>query len=472
MYKQQVLIYGAGDAGRMILAELLGRPHEFSVVGFVDDDPHKVGTSIDTVPVIGTSADIIHIIQGRQINRFIIALPSAHTPVINDTARRVLKHFPSLSLQILPSVSRYFTSSLLTELEEGRYAEIINRDEVQCDYTRLAEWYKAKTVVVTGAGGSIGSQLCRMLLRLEITHLVCVGRGENSLYQLRQKISAMSVEIDVSYVVADIKSYESLAMIFRHYPGALLLHAAAHKHVPFMEHNIHEAVYNNVLGSVNVLDAARDAAFSSVVFISTDKAVNPTSIMGTTKRICERLVASYNSDTLVCTSVRFGNVLGSRGSVIPLFAAQIASGGPVTVTDPRIRRYFMTIPEAAMLVLNAALYTQGADICLLEMGEMYTIADIARRMIELSGCVPNEDIDIVFTGLRPGEKLYEELSYEYERLEKTDHPQIHRIAQPDIRFSPEALHTVSTLSGNLFSLSAQKVRTLLSELMLYTPGSL
>ncbi|MFW5808224.1 MAG: polysaccharide biosynthesis protein [Spirochaetota bacterium] len=465
MRKRRVLIYGAGEAGRMVCAELLRRDRDWSVAGFVDDDPGKQGRIFEGVPVIGTGADAPGIIRENSIERLIIALPSVHTPVINRTAESIIREFPDISLQILPSVSRYFSSPIIPELEEGRYTELIDREETSFDYGLLSGFYSGKTVIVTGAGGSIGSQLCRTLLRLKIGRLVCIGRGENSLYMLREKTGEISADCTVEYEIADIKSRPSLERIFSNYPGALLLHAAAHKHVPFMESNIHEAVYNNVLGTVNVLEAARRASFSRTVFVSTDKAVNPSSVMGMTKRVCERITASYSSGSMLCTSVRFGNVLGSRGSVIPLFARQIEAGGPVTVTHPGIRRYFMTIPEAAMLVLNAALYSRGGDICLLEMGKMYQIDGIARRMIELSGHVPDKEIAVSYTGLRPGEKLYEELSYPFETLESTDHPRIKRISAPDIRLTPDETLTLHSLTDSLFTLPDDRLRSLLADLI-------
>ncbi len=465
MKKIRVLVYGAGDAGTLVAGELRKNNNEYEIIGFIDDDPLKQNTTIHGIPVLGGRDCLQKTIESNKIDRFIIAIPSIHTQVINRTAGDVLSAFPDISLQILPPLSRYFTSPIVPELEEGRLAELINREETVFDYDLLTDYYSDRTVIVTGAGGSIGSELCRLLIRLSVKKLVCIGRGENSLYLLKKKLEHFNTDSQIEYCIADIKNREGLRRVFENNSGALLLHAAAHKHVHFMEKNVREAVYNNICGTLHVLEAAQSAHLSSVVFISTDKAVNPASIMGKTKRVCERLMQTYNNETFRCFSVRFGNVLGSRGSVVPLFTEQIANGGPVTVTHPDITRFFMTIPEAAMLVLNAALYSQGGDISVLDMGKQYRVLDIAKRLIRLHGLEVDKDIHIKITGLRPGEKLYEELYYSYELYEPTGHPKISRIVKPDISLSEDQIAQMKQLKWNIFLYSEKKVRTLLQELM-------
>jgi FlaA1/EpsC-like NDP-sugar epimerase len=458
MSKQTVLIYGAGDAGKLISNELSKKSSEIKICGFIDDDEKKIGSVINSYPVLGRGDDILDLIDNHSVNRIIIALPSVHSNVINTAALGIIHAYPDINLEILPSVSRYFESPLLTELEEARYAELIDRDETEFDFELLTEHYQDRTVVVTGAGGSIGSKICLMLLRLGVKKLVCIGRGENSMFDLKNQLGAVNHTTEIVYKIADIKHSNSLASIFEGLQNALLVHTAAHKHVPFMEDNMREAVLNNILGTITLLRCARSAGFSSAIFISTDKAVNAQSVMGITKRVCERVTASFNSSTFCTFSVRFGNVLGSRGSVIPHFLQQIGSGGPLTVTHPEVKRYFMTISEAAMLVLNSSLFASGGELFLLDMGRQYRITDLARRLMELTG---NHDIEIEYTGLRPGEKLTEELSHSYEVCERTNHTKILKISKPELSLNPGDLLVLDDLHHHLFEIPTEKLRSTL-----------
>ncbi|HRX15314.1 MAG TPA: polysaccharide biosynthesis protein [Spirochaetota bacterium] len=420
MNKGAVLIYGAGSAGQSIATELL--ESSITVAGFVDDDSKLIGTSINGIRVLGESKDIEKIVESDNIEQFIVAIPSANTEQINNALYRVLQYDRNINVKILPYVTRFFDSPLINELEDSSYIKLIDRDEITCDTTLLSKEYCGKKILVTGAGGSIGSELCRMLMRLNIDSLICLGHGEGSIYNLSQTMTGFNKKISVSYVIADVRDGSSIDSILKKFKPDVVFHAAAHKHVPLMEFNIREACLNNIGGTSTLLNSSEKNEVKSFVFISTDKAVEPSSVMGATKRAGEILTMSYNTK-MKTSVVRFGNVLGSRGSVIPLFNNQVDRGGPVTITHPEMRRYFMTIPEAALLVIHAAVL-KSHPLYILNMGREYLIKEIAENIIKSKGLTPEIDIKIEYTGLRPGEKLREKLSYDNEKKGETVNPNI------------------------------------------------
>lgn len=429
---KRVLIAGAGDAGALVARELEANPQLGLVpVGFVDDDPVKQGVHIHRYRVLGTREDIPALARELYIDQVLIAMPTAPGDVIRDymavcdragVAVRIVPGMYEL-LQGRPDVRR---------IREVRIEDLLRREPVVTDTAQVAALLKGRRVLVTGAGGSIGSELCRQILRCAPEQLLLMGHGENSIFEiyheLRRSVSGedgASPETALIPIIADVRFDDRLRSIFERYRPEVVFHAAAHKHVPLMEENPEDAISNNVLGTLNVVDASVQYGVTHLVLISTDKAVNPTSVMGATKRVAELIVQDAALQTGRCfVAVRFGNVLGSRGSVVPLFRKQILSGGPVTVTHPDVRRYFMTIPEAVQLVLQAAALGRGGEIFVLDMGEPIRIVDLARDLIRLSGLVPDRDIEIVYTGLRPGEKMFEELFLSGETYTRTRHEKI------------------------------------------------
>ncbi|MCP9439476.1 MAG: polysaccharide biosynthesis protein [Nitrospira sp.] len=424
---RRVLIVGAGNAGEQLVRAMLSDPdYHCRPVAFVDDDPVKRGKHVHGIPVVGTTADVKTAVDRVGAHEIIVAIPSAPTHL----KQKILAASEgcTVPIKILPSVKRLLGDPvLLQQIRPMRLEDLLQREPIQTDCQELHPLIEGKTVLVTGAGGSIGSELCRQIAQYRPESLVLFERYENSLHALLLELRETFPRVGVLPMVGDVTMADRVAEVFRQTDPDLVFHAAAHKHVPLMELNPKEAVRNNVVGTRVVAEAARDSGVNRFVLISTDKAVNPSSVMGATKRIAEHLVQNLNGlGTTVFTVVRFGNVLGSNGSVVPLFAEQIRKGGPVTVTDPEIRRFFMTIPEAVQLVLQASVMGQGGEVFVLDMGEQIKVADLARNMIVLSGLVPGKDIQIVYTGLRPGEKLYEELFEASEQVKPTSHPKIHR----------------------------------------------
>lgn len=420
--KERILIVGAGEAGRILLSEFIRQDRASTVAGFIDDDPSKKGQTYSGKPVFGGRTALESIVKEYSVTRAIIALPSARTDIVKDTVSALLSADPSIAIEILPPFTKYFESSLSTSLQNIKLTDIIEREEYALDIQAIESAIRGKRILVTGAGGSIGSELVRQLSRFSPEKIICVGRGENSIYQLVRSLQDAGLDRTTRHIfrICDVKDERLLSKIFSCYKPQLVFHTAAHKHVPLMEFNEAEAVQNNVGGSRNVLSLAHRYGAEKFVLVSTDKAVNPANIMGATKRITELLAGYFHATTGLHTAVvRFGNVVGSRGSVIPLFRDQIEHGGPVTVTHPEITRFFMTIPEAVLLVLNAAAFSKGGETFVLNMGTQYRIDDIARRMIRLYGLEPDRDIRIEYTGLRPGEKLYEEIVYGMEDLVPT-----------------------------------------------------
>ncbi len=408
-----VIIVGAGDAGVMLLREIIGNAAlTYNVRGFVDDDPRKQNMLLQGVPVIGTRADLPTLIHTLFIEEVLIAIPSASGRAL----REIIETCTTMGVRFktLPSVTDIVDGRVtISDLRAVDITDILRREPVRLDAARIRETVHDRVVLVTGGGGSIGSELCRQLALYGPRELVLVELSEFNVYQIDKELRRKYPGLRIFPYIADIKNESRLRAIFEQHAPTLVFHAAAYKHVPIMERNPVEAVLNNIKGTMNVVHAADKVGCRECVMISTDKAVRPSSIMGATKRAAELYVQAFNTISQTnFISVRFGNVLDSSGSVLPLFKEQIMQGGPVTVTHAEITRYFMLIPEAAQLVLEAGTLGTGGEIFILNMGEPVRILDLARNLIQLMGKQPNVDIDIVFTGLRPGEKLHEELMYE------------------------------------------------------------
>jgi len=421
------LIVGAGDTAKLVAKELIANPRlGFDPVGFVDDDPAKQNHMLLELPILGQLSAIKGLVEQHGISELIIAMPSARGEVVRKVVRAGLDcGIPTLTVPSLPEVISAKTNG--TSLREVEIQDLLRRDPVETDLAAVAELATGETVLVTGAGGSIGSELCRQIARLAPSRVVLVGHGENSIFDVLHELSTDFPDVVFVPVIADIRDRKRIAAIFGVYQPHAVFHAAAHKHVPLMEENVIEAITNNIFGTLNVVDAALSAKCKRFVLISTDKAVRPTSVMGATKRVAELIVqhAALKYDRNF-VSVRFGNVLGSRGSVVPTFLRQIRAGGPVTVTHPEMQRYFMTIPESVQLVLQAGALGRGGEVFLLDMGEPIRIVDIATDLIRLSGLTVGADIEIKFTGMRQGEKLYEEMFFSAENVLTTDHPKVLR----------------------------------------------
>lgn len=419
------LIIGAGDAGATIAREI-ERYHKRSrkVIGFIDDDESKFNRLMGGVRILGNRHDIPSIVKENKVKEIIIAMPS----VTRNEIRNIMEICSPLKCKVntLPGMYQLLDDEVLvSHLHPVSIEDLLERDEVRLDMDVVEHYIRDKVVLVTGAGGSIGSEICRQIMRVGPKQLLLLGHGENSIYLINQELKNISKDGPIIPIIADIRDKQQLDQIFTQYNPQVVFHAAAHKHVPLMEIQPMAAVLNNIYGTRNVADVAGRHGVERFVMISTDKAVNPTSVMGATKRVAEKVIISMNDtyDTKYIT-VRFGNVLGSRGSVIPLFKKQIEAGGPVTVTDPEMTRYFMTIPEASQLVLQAGAMGKGGEVFLLDMGEPVKIIDLARNMIRLSGLEPDKDIHIKITGLRPGEKKYEELLTSEEGTNRTNHTKI------------------------------------------------
>lgn len=424
---RRVLVVGAGNAGELLIRDMLSNTgSHYRPVGLVDDDPVKRKMKIHGVSVEGTIADIPGLARGLVAHEIIVAIPSAST----ELKQRILAASEGCKVPIktLPSVKQLLANpEALRQVRPMSLEDLLQREPIQMDRQELHPLLEGKRVLVTGAGGSIGSELCRQIAQYHPATLILFERYENGLYALDLELRRQFPKVTIIPAVGDVTVLDRVVEVLQQTDPDLVFHAAAHKHVPLMELNPKEAVRNNILGTKVVAEASLASGVDRFVLISTDKAVNPTSVMGATKRIAEDLMQSLShSEGTKFTVVRFGNVLGSNGSVVPLFAEQIRRGGPVTVTHPEIKRFFMTIPEAVQLVLQASLLGQGGEVFVLDMGEQVKVVDLARNMIVLSGLVPDQDIQIVYSGLRPGEKLFEELFEESEQVEPTPHAKIRR----------------------------------------------
>jgi FlaA1/EpsC-like NDP-sugar epimerase len=454
--KQQVLLVGAGMSGSQIVQEARQNPQlNLEIVGFVDDDPTKVGRKVEGIPVLGPCSQMVAIAQRLRVDEVLISMPSASASQIRKLVD--LTCGTSLKLKILPGQAEILRDRRLTpQAREIQIQDILGRPEIKLDFadefnsqfpSARSQIYQ-RTVLVTGAGGTIGSEICRQLARLEPKHLLLLGRGENSIFNIEQELRRDFPNLNATGIIADIRHQARIEQIFKTWQPEIIFHAAAHKHVPLMQHNPTEALENNSLASAHLAQLADICGVKTFVLISTDKAVDPSSFMGLSKRLAELMVKAHarQSQTRFLV-VRFGNVLGSRGSVVPIFQKQIARGGPVTVTDKAMTRYFMTTPEASQLVIQSLAVGQSGQTLILDMGQPVKIFDLAEQMIQLAGFIPEEDIAIQITGLRPGEKLHESLVGSKEQVMLTEHPKIMALCSQ--MPSPQALTEVrSTLSNS------------------------
>ena len=421
--RKHVLIIGAGRAGEM-LARDMRRDDDHVPVGFLDDQANLRGAKVHGLPVLGRIDDLPKIIAALTVDVVIIAIPSANA----EQMRRVVEscEHAGVMFRTLPRLGSMFSAEpTMREVREVAIEDLLGREQISLDWRRISDALAGKTVLVTGAGGSIGSELCRQIARLGPSKLIAFERSEFNLYSIELELRRSSPELNLAAQLGDVTDQAAVDHVLNTHRPQVVFHAAAFKHVPLLQGQPREAVRNNVLGTRTMVLAAERSGCETFVMISTDKAVKPTNVMGATKRVAELLCQALSRRTAMrLITVRFGNVLGSAGSVVPLFQKQIAAGGPVTVTHPEITRYFMTIPEACQLIMQAGVMGKGGEIFVLDMGEPVKIAYLAEQMIRLSGKVPGQDIKIEFTGLRPGEKLYEELFYEQERLNPTGHNKI------------------------------------------------
>lgn len=425
-----VMLIGAGEAGSIILQEFKNSKFvEKEIVCVIDDDPKKWGTFIHGVPVVGGRRKITQSVVRFGIQEIVLAIPTLkpheRKNIINICQQTGCK------MSTLPGIYQLINCDVkVSMLRDVQIEDLLGREAVRTDLESIMSYVKDQKVMVTGGGGSIGSELCRQIADDQPKQLIIIDNYKNAAYELQMELGRKHPELDVIVLIVSVQNRRKIREIFEQYKPDLVFHAAAHKHVPLMEYSPCEAIKNNVFGTMNVASEANRSGVKRMVLISTDKAVRPTNIMGASKRICEMVIQTYNQRSKTeYVAVRFGNVLGSNGSVVPLFKQQIREGGPVTVTHPDIIRYFMTIPEAVSLVLQAGAYAQGGEIFILDMGEPVKILDLAENMIRLSGLVPGEDIEIKFTGLRPGEKLYEELLIDDDNKKETANKRIF-IGQP------------------------------------------
>ncbi len=427
---RNVMVIGAGEAGNAIVKELISSAHlHQNIPCIIDDDPLKIGSYIQGVKVVGNRDSILENVERYAIDDIIIAIPSASKKVIREITE-ICKE-STCELKILPGMYQLVTGEAsISKLRNVEIGDLLGRDAIEVDLNSIMSYVKDKVVMVTGGGGSIGSELCRQIAAHQPKQLIILDIYENNAYDIQQELIRTYPKLNLEVLIASVRNSLRIEKIFEMYRPEIVYHAAAHKHVPLMEKSPNEAIKNNVFGTLTVVKASDRYSVKRFVMISTDKAVNPTNVMGATKRICEMIIQTYNNKSKTeFVAVRFGNVLGSNGSVIPLFKKQLEQGGPITVTHPGIIRYFMTIPEAVSLVLQAGAYARGGEIFVLNMGEPVRILDLAKNLIRFSGYIPNEEILIEFTGLRPGEKLYEELLMKEEGLRNTENQLIH-IARP------------------------------------------
>jgi FlaA1/EpsC-like NDP-sugar epimerase len=470
--QQRIAIVGAGDAGASIAREFVGSPSRgFKPVMFFDDNPTKHGKLVHGVPVIGAPEQIERISPPPDITKVVIAMPSATTKRIREVVLLMTQR--GYKVETLPSIEELASGRVTsTRIRPVEIQDLLGRDPVKLDAEAIRQLVAGKVVLVTGAGGSIGGELCRQIVALNPQRLIMVEQSEGALFLIEQELAEGGFGSVVLPIVADILNAERMEFVFSRYQPAIIFHAAAHKHVHMMERQPREAVRNNVTGTRHVSELAAKHRAEAFIFISTDKAINPTSVMGATKRLAEIQLQALHANGGRATkfmAVRFGNVLGSSGSVVPIFKRQIANGGPLTVTHPDVTRYFMTIPEAVALVLQSAVLGKGGEIFVLNMGKPVKIVDLARQMIVLSGLRVGEDIEIRFTGLKPGEKLFEELQHVDEEHAATDHPYVMRfVARSGANATVKA--DVEELEKNIYAIENNSVKERLRRLIPeYTP---
>jgi FlaA1/EpsC-like NDP-sugar epimerase len=448
--KDRIMIIGAGSAGQILTKELReSNKLHTQLCCIIDDNPNKKGRILEGVPIVGNRYDIPRIVEEYQINHIIYAIPNSSGKTRKDILE-ICKN-TNCHLQTIPGVYQMVNGEVsVSQLRNVEIQDLLGREPIRVNNEEILKSIHGKTVLVTGGGGSIGSELCRQIAKSNPKQLIIFDIYENNAYEIQQELNRKCTELNLVTLIGSVRNTNRINEVMQEYKPDIVFHAAAHKHVPLMETSPNEAIKNNVMGTYKTAMAAEKAGVQKFVLISTDKAVNPTNIMGASKRLCEMIVQMMNrqSKTTDFVAVRFGNVLGSNGSVIPLFKKQIAEGGPVTVTDKRIIRYFMTIPEAVSLVLQASYYAKGGEIFVLDMGDPVKIDDMARNLIRLSGYKPDEDIMIEYTGLRPGEKLFEELLMDEEGMKNTENDLIH-IGQPikmDDEWFKEKLHELDEAS--------------------------
>ena len=461
--QKKVLIVGAGQAGILMLKEYSNNPRIGQIVGFIDDDPLKQNESIYSKKILGTREDIAEVVNKYNVEEIVLAIPSANGKII----REIISYcqIPNVKLKIIPGLQKIIDGSLEIRTRDVKPEDLLGRETVKVNEEEIASYIKNKTVLITGAGGSIGSALCRQILNYSPHQLILFDYNENNIYFLEVEFKTKYPQVKIKTCIGDIKDVGVLKYMFSSFKPQVVFHAAAHKHVSLMEDNPMAAVRNNVVGTRNIIYAAAHYKVERFVLISTDKAVNPSSIMGATKRIAEMILqAKAKKSKTKFMAVRFGNVLGSNGSVVPLFKKQIEEGGPVTVTHPEVKRYFMSVNEAAQLVLQAGVIGNGGEVFILDMGEQIKIADLARNLITLSGLKPDQDIQIKFIGLRPGEKLAEEMFFDNEKGMTTRHNKIH-IVQPN-DFDPYKLRfQVRELEGLANTYEEEKLVKKIHELV-------
>jgi FlaA1/EpsC-like NDP-sugar epimerase len=458
---KKILIIGAGDAGVELLEEFIKHPSFGKVIGFLDDDESKIGRKIRDVEILGKTSEVMNFVEKYNINEVIIAIPSA----TSDQLKRIIDYVDTkkVRLKTLPGIFEILNNKIsLGFIRDVNIEDLLGRKEVKVNFDEIEYYITDNKILVTGAGGSIGSEICRQVAALKPQELLILGRGENSIFHISKELKEKFPDLKIIEIIGDVTDNFRMEQIFKKFKPDVVFHAAAHKHVPLMEKNPTEAFRVNVYGTYILAKNSIDYNVKRFIYISTDKAINPTSIMGTSKRFGEIIIRalSKNSNTKFGI-VRFGNVLGSRGSVIPIFQEQIRKGGPVTVTDPRMKRYFMTIPEAVALVLQAGSFANNGEVFVLNMGEPVLIDKLAREMIRLSGYIPDQDIKIVYTGIRPGEKLYEELFLDSEEFIKTDNERIYILKSNDIL----DLNQLNNLMDNIISCVKEKNFDKLNELI-------
>jgi FlaA1/EpsC-like NDP-sugar epimerase len=422
---KRILIIGDGEPGALVVKELKEHPELKSIpVAIIDDDKGKIGKKINGVPIVAQIGDIMGVVQKKRIDEIIITLPIFSNKIIDEIYNTCLR--TNCKVKILPSFTQLMDGSfVIPRIRNINIEDLLGREPVNLDINEISAYLEDKVVLVTGGGGSIGSELCRQIILFKPKQLIILDNYENNIYEIENELRFTNNKLNLISVIANIREKDRIEEIFNQYKPDVVFHAAAHKHVPLMEGNPGEAIKNNVFGTLNMAECSEKYNVKRFVLISTDKAVNPTSIMGATKRVAEMIIQTLNKCSKTeFVAVRFGNVLGSNGSVIPLFKKQIERGGPVTITHPDVTRFFMTIPEAAQLVIQAGAMAKGGEIFVLDMGKPIKIYDLAKKLIELSGFEPSVDIKILFTGLRPGEKMYEELILEEEGLRTTDNNKI------------------------------------------------
>lgn len=426
---RRTLIVGAGDAGNMLLREILKQPaNPYTLIGFIDDDPEKQKMCQMGIEVLGTTAEMDCVITAFAIELVIIAVPSVGFRFVREIVTQCQKS--GVCYKIIPGLSEIIRGDVkISQIRDVEIDDLLGRSPVVLNEQAIGSYLEGMRVLVSGAAGSIGSEICRQVARYSPALLVLLDNAETPLYQIERELAASFPALRIVPLLGDVRNRQRLEQIFASVLPEVVFHAAAYKHVPLVEYNPAEAVLCNVMGSMNMANTARHAGVRNFVLISTDKAVNPTNVMGATKRIAEKFIQSLAVDrTTKFSTVRFGNVLGSNGSVIPLFTEQIRKGGPLTITHPEVTRFFMTIPEASQLVLQSVCFGSGGEIFVLDMGEPVRIVDLAEELVRLSGMIPYTDIEFTFTGLRPGEKLYEELFFRGENILKTPNEKIHVLA--------------------------------------------